>query len=229
MADGPSADPRVADRQRMVERQIRARGVRDERVLHAMAAVPREAFVPPGQEAHAYDDSPLPIAAGQTISQPFVVALMVEALELGGADRALEVGAGSGYAAAVMSRICAAVYAIERHAALVADAQAALDRVGYRNVTVRHGDGTLGWPEEAPFDGILVSAGGPQIPAALREQMAPGGRMVIPVGTLGRVQRLVRVVRERADSWREDDLGEVAFVPLIGEQGWGEREGGESG
>jgi protein-L-isoaspartate(D-aspartate) O-methyltransferase len=210
-------------RQRMVERQIEARGVRDPAVIEAMLTVPREAFVSSVQAPFAYDDSPLPIAAGQTISQPFVVALMVEALALGPDDRALEVGTGSGYAAAVMSRICRAVYGIERHPELVRDAQAALASLGYDNVTLRHGDGTLGWTDEAPFDGILVSAGGPAVPAALREQLKVGGRMVIPVGGSGRVQHLVRVTREGPDSWREDDLGEVAFVPLIGEQGWAER------
>ncbi|CAN5609829.1 hypothetical protein BH23CHL7_BH23CHL7_07220 [soil metagenome] len=210
-------------RQRMVERQIEARGVRDAAVIEAMLTVPREAFVSSVQAPSAYDDSPLPIAAGQTISQPFVVALMVEALALGPDDRALEVGTGSGYAAAVMSRICRAVYGIERHAGLMRDARAALASLGYDNVTLRHGDGTLGWTDEAPFDGILVSAGGPAVPAALRDQLALGGRMVIPIGRTDRVQHLVRVTRESPDSWREDDLGEVAFVPLIGEQGWDDR------
>ena len=213
----------AAARERMVEQQLRRRGVRDEAVLRAMAKVPREAFVSPSQARFAYDDSPLPIGAGQTISQPYVVALMVEALGLSADDRALEVGSGSGYAAAVMSRICAQVHGVERHPELVEAARSALDWLGYDNVSLRHADGTLGWPEEAPFDAILVSAGGPTIPAALREQMAVGGRMVIPVGTAERFQHLVRVTRQREDSWHELDMGEVAFVPLIGEQGWGER------
>lgn len=223
MAGSAAANDRAAERQRMVERQIRARGVRDENVLRAMAEVPREAFVSPSQAAFAYDDSPLPIAAGQTISQPFVVALMTEALALRPDDVALEVGAGSGYAAAVMSRICRQVFGIERHPELVAEAQAALVRLAYDNATIHLGDGTLGWPEEAPFDAILVSAGGPSVPAALRQQMAIGGRMVIPVGTAIRFQHLLRVTRRAPDDWREEDLGEVAFVPLIGEQGWADR------
>ncbi|HVM31328.1 MAG TPA: protein-L-isoaspartate(D-aspartate) O-methyltransferase [Candidatus Limnocylindrales bacterium] len=214
-----------AARLKMVEQQLRGRGVRAEAVLTAMATVPRERFVSPSQARAAYDDSPLPIGAGQTISQPYVVALMVEALELDPSHRALEVGSGSGYAAAVMSRICARVYGVERHAELVEAARAALDRLGYANVTLRHADGTLGWPDEAPFDAILVSAGGPTIPQALREQMAVGGRMVIPVGTAARVQHLVRVTREGEGDWSETDLGEVAFVPLIGEQGWEDRPG----
>jgi protein-L-isoaspartate(D-aspartate) O-methyltransferase len=213
----------AAARQKMVDQQIRGRGLRDQAVLEAMATVPREAFVSAGQARFAYDDSPLPIAAGQTISQPYVVALMVEALGLQAADRALEIGVGSGYASAVMSRICAHVFGVERHPELVEAAQAALEGLGYDNVTLRHADGTLGWPTEAPFDAILVSAGGPVIPEALRAQMAVGGRMVIPVGTAARVQHLVRVTRQSDNQWSEEDLGEVAFVPLIGEQGWGER------
>lgn len=224
MADTGPADGRVAERQQMVLRQIKARGVRDENVLRAMAEVPREAFVPPAQARFAYDDSPLPIAAGQTISQPLVVGLMVEALALRREDRALEVGAGSGYAAAVMSRICRQVFGIERHPELVADAQAALERLGYDNVTIRHADGTLGWPDEAPFDAILVSAGGPSVPAALQDQMAIGGRMVIPVGTAARYQHLLRLTRRGLADWHREDLGEVAFVPLIGQQGWEDSE-----
>ena len=219
---GHTAEDSAARRRRMVERQLEARGLHDRAVLEAMGGVPREAFVARSQAGAAYDDSPLPIGAGQTISQPFVVGLMVEALALRPTDRALEVGSGSGYAAAVMSRICGHVFGVERHLALVEAARTALERLGYRNVSLRHGDGTLGWPEEAPFDAILVSAGGPSVPAALRGQLARGGRMVIPVGGPGRIQRLVRVLREGEDEWREDDLGEVAFVPLIGEQGWAE-------
>lgn len=214
---------RAADRWRMVEQQIKARGVRDERVLQAMAEVPREAFVSAVQARSAYDDSPLPIDAGQTISQPYVVALMIEALNLQPTDRALDVGTGSGYAAAVMARLCRRVYGVERHARLVESARAALSGLGYENVELRHGDGTLGWAEEAPFDAVLVSAGGPSVPSALREQLAVGGRMLIPVGGSGRVQHLVRITRQTVDTWSEDDLGEVAFVPLVGEQGWADR------
>lgn len=216
-------EDRATDRQRMVEQQVKARGVVDERLLAAMTEVPREAFVSDAQAAFAYDDSPLPIEAGQTISQPYVVALMIEALNLRATDRALDVGTGSGYAAAVMARLCQRVFGVERHAGLVQSARAALTGLGYDNLELRHGDGTLGWPDKAPFDAVLVSAGGPSVPAALREQLAVGGRMVIPVGGPGRVQHLVRITRDTADTWSEDDLGEVAFVPLVGEQGWADR------
>jgi protein-L-isoaspartate(D-aspartate) O-methyltransferase len=219
------ADSQAAARGRMVEDQLRRRGVRDAAVLEAMAAVPREEFVGRGQAGFAYDDSALPIAAGQTISQPYVVALMVEALDLRPDDRVLEVGAGSGYAAAVMSRICRRVHGVERHAELVESARAALERLGYDNVELRHADGTLGLPAAAPFDAILVSAGGPAIPAALRGQLAVGGRLVMPVGSSGQMQRLVRARRDADDEWREDDLGPVAFVPLVGAQGWRDEEG----
>lgn len=213
-------DDLATARQQMVERQLRGRGVRDMAVLAAMGEVPREAFVPASFADAAYEDSPLPIAAGQTISQPLVVALMVEALELRPTDRTLEVGSGSGYAAAVMSRICQRVFGIERHPELTEASRRALDELGYDNVEVIEGDGTLGLPERAPFEAILVSAGGPAIPAALRDQLSIGGRMVIPVGDSTNIQRLVRATRVSDNDWREDDLGSVAFVPLVGEQGW---------
>ncbi len=204
----------------MVAQQIAARGVSDPAFLEAMREVPRSVFVPAELAEFAHDDAPLPIAAGQTISQPYIVALMVEALELRAEDRILEVGSGSGYAAAVMSRICGRVYAMERHRELVDASIRTLARLGYDNVEVRHGDGTLGWPEAAPFDAILVSAGGPAIPDALRDQLAIGGRMVIPVGGKGRLQRLVRATRRSVDAFDEEDLGPVAFVPLVGAEGW---------
>ena len=210
----------TSPRERMVDQQIAARGIRDEQVLRAMTEVPREEFVPGQMREFAYEDSPLPIAAGQTISQPYVVALMVEALELGPDDRVIEVGSGSGYAAAVMSRICQHVYGIERHAELAKSSRRALEELGYDNVEILHGDGTLGWPEQAPFHAILVSAGGPAIPDALREQLGVGGRIVIPVGGRGRLQNLVRGTRLSIDKFRVDDMGPVAFVPLIGAQGW---------
>jgi protein-L-isoaspartate(D-aspartate) O-methyltransferase len=163
-------DHLAAERERMVERQIAARGVSNAHVLAAMRQVPREAFVSPGFEEFAYEDSPLPIAEGQTISQPYIVALMIEAAEVKPGERVLEIGAGSGYAAAVLGRIAAQVYTIERHRALARNAKDRLDRLGYRNVEVRLGDGTLGWPEGGPFDATIVTAGGPEIPESLRNQ-----------------------------------------------------------
>jgi protein-L-isoaspartate(D-aspartate) O-methyltransferase len=210
----------VKERQDMVERQIRARGVRDERVLAAFAAVPREMFVAPPQAGSAYLDQPLPIGHGQTISQPYVVALMLEALELEGGERMLEVGAGSGYAAAVAAQIAVQVYAIERLPELAAQARDNLRRAGCVNVQISCADGSLGWPQQAPFDAILVSAGGPDVPAALKAQLGPRGRLVMPVGRDRRAQRLLRVTRAEPDRFVEEDLGPVAFVPLIGEGGW---------
>jgi protein-L-isoaspartate(D-aspartate) O-methyltransferase len=184
-----------------------------------MGAVARERFLPPELEEFAYEDSPLPIAAGQTISQPFIVALMVEAAELGPRDRVLEIGTGSGYGAAVLSRIAGEVWTIERHAELSDQARDRLAAAGADNVHVRTGDGTLGWPEAAPFDAIIVTAGGPAVPRALVEQLADGGRLVIPVGGEARDQHLVRARRE-GDRLLPEDLGPVRFVPLIGAQGW---------
>jgi protein-L-isoaspartate(D-aspartate) O-methyltransferase len=207
-------------RERMIERQIAERGVRDTRVLDAMRAVPREEFVEPGSAELAYEDHPLPIGEGQTISQPYIVALMIEAAELRRGDCVLEVGAGSGYAAAVMSRIAEKVYAIERHATLAQPAQQRLQKLGFENVELRVGDGSRGWPEAAPFDAILVAAGGPQVPEVLKEQLTIGGRLVMPVGQQEFRQSLRKVKRISATEYQEEDLGEVAFVPLIGEQGW---------
>lgn len=207
-------------RQRMVEAHIARRGVRDDRVLQAMRLVPRERFVDKGLEEFAYEDSPLPISEGQTISQPFIVAHMIEAAELEPADRVLEIGTGSGYAAAVLSRVARQVFTIERHGVLAEIAKRRLDALGYRNVEVRTGDGTKGWPEEGPFDAIIVTAGGPAAPAALKEQLDIGGRLIIPVGREPRSQRLVRITRVAAAKFEEEDLGGVVFVPLIGAQGW---------
>jgi protein-L-isoaspartate(D-aspartate) O-methyltransferase len=207
-------------REQMVETQIAGRGVRDSRVLDAIRLVPREEFVDPGYEEFAYEDGPLPIGAGQTISQPYIVALMIEAAELKPTDRVLEVGTGSGYAAAVMSRIAARVYGIERHEMLVAAAEQRLQRLGYENVELRVGDGTCGWPEVAPFDAILVAASGPEVPRALKEQLALNGRLIIPVGLHQFQQTLRKLTRLGQTQWEEIDLGAVAFVPLIGEQGW---------
>lgn len=209
-------------RERMVDRQIAARGVRDQNVLAAMRLVPREAFVEAGMEEFAYEDAPLPIAEKQTISQPYIVALMIEAAQVAPDARVLEVGAGSGYAAAVLSRIAARVYAIERHAALADVARERLARLGYSNVEVRTGDGTKGWPDAAPFDAIIVSAGGPAPPQALKEQLAIGGRLVIPVGDEARRQTLTVVTRLSESEYDSDTLGSVMFVPLVGAQGWAE-------
>lgn len=206
-------------RQRMVQTQIAARGVTDARVLAAMGRVPRERFVPATLQANAYDDAPLPIGDGQTISQPFIVAYMVAALGLEGGERALEIGTGSGYAAAVLAEIAAEVYTVERLPTLAKSAAATLAQAGYGRINVRCGDGTLGWPEAAPFDAILVSAGGPDVPTTLRDQLAPGGRLVMPVGQSRGMQRLLRVIRT-SDGFDTQTLDAVRFVPLIGAEGW---------
>jgi protein-L-isoaspartate(D-aspartate) O-methyltransferase len=185
-----------------------------------MRAVPREAFVEPGFEEFAYEDSPLPIGEGQTISQPYIVALMIEAAELKPEDRVLEVGAGSGYAAAVVSRIAKEVYAIERHAALATAARRRFDKLGYDNIHLRIGDGTQGWPETAPFDAILVAASAPEVPRALKEQVAIGGRLVIPVGEQRWRQTLRKIRRTTETEYEDESLGAVMFVPLVGEQAW---------
>lgn len=206
----------------MVKRQIEARGVHQPAVLEAMRTVPRETFLPEHLSEFAYEDTPLPIEEGQTISQPFIVAAMAEALDLGPQDRVLEIGTGSGYAAAVLGEIAEEVYTIERHRALADEAERRLREHGYDNVHVLCGDGTLGWPEHAPFDGILVSAGGPEVPRILFEQLAPGGRMVVPVGAELRDQRLLRITKDPEGEMRTEDLGGVRFVPLIGAAGFPE-------
>jgi len=208
-------------RKRMVDEQIAARGIADPAVLAAMRAVPRDAFVPEGYRFDAYEDSPLPIGAGQTISQPYIVALMLEAARIGPADRVLEVGAGSGYATAVASRIAARVYAIERVASLCDRAKTTLQALGYAaNVELRCGDGSVGWPAAAPFDAIIVSAGAPALPAALREQLVEGGRLIVPIGDEPRGQLLLRFTRREAGRFDEETLCAVRFVPLIGAQAW---------
>jgi len=205
----------------MVETQIAGRGVRDPAVLEAMRAVPREAFISAGFEEFAYEDSALPIAEGQTISQPYIVGAMLAAAELEDGDKVLEVGAGSGYAAAVISRIADKVFAIERHAALTDAARERMRALGYDNVELSTGDGSDGWPRQAPFNAIIVSAGGPKIPQALKTQLAIGGRLVIPIGPIDE-QRLVRLTRTDGDAFEQDDLGAVRFVKLIGAGGWEE-------
>ena len=222
MAETPTLTDRSVERERMIAAQVARRGVTDARVLEAMRQVPREVFVHQGMEEFAYEDSPLPIAEGQTISQPYIVALMIEAAQIKPSDRVLDVGTGSGYAAAVLSRLAAKVYSIERHRDLADSARRALSKLKYDNVEVRHGDGTLGWPDAAPFDAILVAAGGPEVPEALRSQLKIGGRLIIPIGELGGTQELVKVVRDGEDRYHEEDLGPVTFVPLIGASGWAE-------
>jgi protein-L-isoaspartate(D-aspartate) O-methyltransferase len=205
---------------RMVDVQIARRGVRDRHVLDAMKRVPREAFVEEGLEEFAYEDGPLPIGEDQTISQPYIVALMLEAAEIGPGDRVLEIGAGSGYAAAVAAQLAAEVCAIERHASLVAQAQERFDKLGYRNMSLRHADGTTGWPEGGEFDAIVVSAGGSQIPPALKSQLKIGGRLVIPVGTEDEPQELLKLTRRSETHFDEERLGSVRFVPLVGAEAW---------
>ena len=206
---------RANERERMVTYQLAGRGITDARVLAAFRSVPRELFVGEANAAMAYDDAALPIDAGQTISQPYIVGVMVQALALAPTDRILEVGAGSGYVSAILSHLVGQVHAIEWHPELAMRARERLARLGIWNVEVRVGDGTAGWPDAAPFDAILVSACGPEVPAALVEQLAPGGRMVIPVGSRDR-QDLVRITRS-ADglSFDQDSLGPVVFVPLL--------------
>jgi protein-L-isoaspartate(D-aspartate) O-methyltransferase len=208
------------EREAMVERQLRRRGIADRRILDAFLAVPREAFVGPGYTHLAYGDHPLPIEAGQTISQPYIVALMIDAAGIGAGDKVLEVGAGSGYAAAVISRIAGSVVGIERKHDLVEVARERLQRLGYDNVTIVEGDGTVGCPDEAPFDAILAAASGSHIPAPLVEQLKPGGTIVMPVGSPGWVQKLVKATKREDGTLQQSDLGGVRFVPLIGEEGW---------
>ena len=204
----------------MVREQIEARGVHDARVLQAMRELPRERFVRPGWEAEAYDDNPLPIAAGQTISQPYIVAFMSEALQLRGGERVLEIGTGSGYAAAVLGRLAKEVHTVERHAVLADGAAAVLSALGVDNVQVHTADGTLGWPAAAPYDAIVVTAAGPEVPAALLAQLAVGGRLVMPVGEREGAQWLLRLTRVNEHETRREELMGVRFVPLTGAQGW---------
>lgn len=204
----------------MVRRQIRARGVRDKALLKAMKQVPREHFVPKALREFAYDDGPLPIGEAQTISQPYIVGLMIEAAALTPRSRVLEIGAGSGYCVAIMSRLAAMVFAIERNPTLAAELGPKLQRLGCTNVELREGDGSLGWPQKAPFDAILVSAGAPKVPEVLLEQLAPGGRLVVPVADGEDSQRLLRLVRTETGTFEEGDLGGVRFVPLIGAEGF---------
>jgi len=211
-------------REDMVEHQIAARGIRSEAVLGALRKVPREAFLPERLREFAYEDSPLPIDAGQTISQPYIVALMTEALDLRGGERVLEIGTGSGYAVAVLAEIAAEVYTIERIGELAEKAASALEALGCRNVHVVHADGTLGWAAAAPYDAIIVAVGGPGVPESLKKQLKVDGRLLIPVGTDPRAQELVRVTRISNEEFKSEDLADVRFVPLVGEEGWAPAE-----
>lgn len=212
-------DSRAKARRHMVKNQLVPRGIRSEAVLQSMLAVPRHCFVPAELQDYAYHDGPLPIGEGQTISQPYIVALMAEALEPSPGDRVLEIGTGSGYAAAVLAQLVSMVYTIERHASLAVKARFLFQSLKYENIIARVGDGTKGWPEEAPFEGIIVSAGAPVIPKSLYSQLKPGGRLVIPTGDR-QSQELIRVRRCKDGDFSEEKLGEVLFVPLVGEEGW---------
>ena len=202
----------------MVRHQLAARGIRDERLLEAMGKVPRHLFVPPEYVAEAYADAPLPIGGGQTISQPFMVAWMTELLALTGREKVLEVGTGSGYQAAILSLLADKVISIERSPGIAAEARKRLRRLGYGNVEVIEGDGSKGYPQEAPYDGIIVTAGAPDIPSPLTEQLADGGRLVIPVGRSG--NQILVLAQRQGDKVKTRELGSCAFVPLVGRYGW---------
>ena len=210
----------LAEHRRRLVETLRQQGIGDERVLGAIGQVPREAFVPEGFVDRAYENVALPIGLGQTISQPYVVALMTQELGLTGAERVLEVGTGSGYQAAILSRLANSVVSVERMADLLESARRVFDALGYANVELHLANGSLGWPEGAPYDRIIVTAAGPEVPAALLEQLGKGGRLVMPVGTLA-TQRLV-LVRRTDDGFDETGLGGVRFVPLVGTGGWSE-------
>lgn len=218
MRESCEPDPFSVARQQMVERQLRARGVRDERVLAAMARVPREEFVAEHFHGQAYEDHPIPIGFGQTISQPYIVALMLEALSVEASDSVLEVGTGSGYQTALLAELAERVYSIERHAQLARSAEAVLQRLGYSNEIVIVGDGSEGLPEHAPFERIIVSAAAPQLPAALIQQLADCGRMIIPIGPPNAQE--LQLVRKREGKAVVDYLEACRFVPLIGGQGY---------
>jgi len=208
-------------RKTMVETQLIPRGVRDERVLAAMLKVPRHLFVDEALRPQAYSDYPLPIGEGQTISQPFMVAFMTEALKLTGTERVLEIGTGSGYQTAILAELSERVYSVERIPSIADRARKVLDRLGYSNIVIKIGDGTLGWEEEAPFDAILVTAGAPDVPPPYIEQLAEGGRLVIPVGGEF-VQELVRITKKKKGRLVRENLGGCRFVKLIGKYGWQE-------
>lgn len=216
----PSGSPQ-RDRLEMV-RRLEAQGITDKKVLEVMRRIPRHLFVANSLWDHAYADHPVPIDQGQTISQPYIVALMTQALQLKNTDRVLEIGTGSGYQTAILAELAQHVYTMERFPELSEKAQKLLTAAGYKNISFRVGDGTLGWPEEAPFDKVIVTAAAPEVPAALQSQLAEGGRLVIPVG--GRqLQTLVVLTKER-EKLRQEELCACSFLPLIGKEGWPDHE-----
>jgi len=208
------------DRQTMVEEQIRRRGIRDPGVIEAMTRVPRHLFVIPDYQVEAYEDRPLPIGEGQTISQPYMVAIMTQSLGLTGKERVLEIGTGSGYQTALLAELAHTVHTIERIPALIARAEKTLADLGYTNIRFRTGDGTRGWPEEAPFEAIMVTAGAPEIPRTLTAQLTDGGRLVIPVGP--RYSQTLYKVNREGNRFVEEDITGCVFVPLLGAFGWKE-------
>jgi len=212
----------AALRERMIERHIEGRGLDNPALIAAFRAVPREAFVSGDYAEGAYADSPLPIESGQTISQPYIVALTIDAAEIGPGDKVLEIGAGSGYAAAVIGQIARQVIAVERHHELVRIADERMRRMGYDNVVIVEGDGTLGCPEEAPFDAIVAAASGSHVPQVLLDQLKPGGRIVMPLGDPGSIQRLIKVTKHEDGTLEQANLGAVRFVPLVGTHGFTE-------
>ncbi|HKQ58185.1 MAG TPA: protein-L-isoaspartate(D-aspartate) O-methyltransferase [Candidatus Eisenbacteria bacterium] len=218
---GNGPDTFAVARRRMVEEQLVDKGIRDPRVLQAMGEIPRHQFVDPGLIARAYGDHALPTAEGQTISQPWIVARMLELLAVGPEDRVLEIGTGSGYQTALLARLADRVFSIERHAPLLRAARTRIDALGVRNVAFRQGDGTLGWQEFAPYARVLVSAAAPRVPDALRAQLADGGVLVIPVGG-PHLQNLEVWHRMPGDRWRHERRGECRFVPLVGRDAWRE-------
>jgi protein-L-isoaspartate(D-aspartate) O-methyltransferase len=209
-------------RKRMVEAQLVARGIKDQRVIDAMLRVPRHLFVAEAMAAQAYSDSPLPIGEKQTISQPYMVALMSELLRLAGGEKVLEIGTGSGYQAAVLATLGARVYTVERHRPLALQARRVLDSLGMLNVNLKIGDGSDGWPEEAPFDAIMVTAGAPEIPETLLRQLAIGGRLVIPVGS--QYEQILKRVTRTADGYQYEQSVGCRFVRLVGKSGWSVEE-----
>jgi protein-L-isoaspartate(D-aspartate) O-methyltransferase len=215
-----NAEDRRAERERMVATQIEARGIHDPLVLDAMRSVPREAFVPAAHAAGAYDDAPVSIGAGQTMSTPYLVALLAASIELAPTDRVLEIGTGSGYQAAVLSKIAAEVYTVEQVGSLADSARRRLAELGYSSVSVLEGDGALGWRAHAPYDAIVVTAAGPLAPAAPMEQLAIGGRLIMPVKQVMGSQRLCRVTRTGDDDYESEDIQDIGCGPLIGAPGF---------